>query len=153
MKQKVLFELTWVAITIVLLAMVLMPIIMSVGNAYPFYIENILVVIIAVTFSRYIFLLKHHWISGSRWYKLFFIFFPIVVFFFLLDSFYDFQRFCDEEGIRSIMSDLHASQQGNLAIYIRTEMVLFWAAAFLSNLIMPFRMIISIWRKINKGTH
>ncbi len=151
MKQKIFLEALWIALTIVILCLILLPIWLAVEDKYPFYIDNILLIVIAITFGRYIFFLKHHGIVYSKWFKLFFVFFPVVIFFYLMDSFYDFQRFADEEGIKSIMQHLANKDQGQMAIYIKTEMILFWSAAFLGNILLPFKMIRSIWRKKNKG--
>ena len=153
MKQKIYFEILWIIATMVLVALILTPIYFTVGHLYPFYFENILIIIIAITFGRYIFFLKHHWITYSIWFKVILIFFPIGVFMFLIDSFYEFQRFFDEQGIRSIMDELPNHQKNQMATFIRTEMVLFWAAAMLTNALLPIRMLISIWKKLNKGVH
>ncbi len=152
MKYKLYFELLWWMITLVILLLFLVPIYLNIGDAYPFYRDNILVIIIAVTFVRYIFLLKHHWLTISNWAKAIFMILPIPLFFYLLGVIYDFQRFADEEGIRSVLGELPYTNQAKLALFIKTEMIFFWASAFITNLMMPFRMIISVWRKINKGT-
>ncbi len=151
MKQKLYFEIIWLVITFVILSLVLLPIWFALETNYPFYVENIAVVFIAITFGRYLFFLKHHWISYSKWFKLFFVFAPIPIFIFLMDSFYDFQRFYDEVGIRSIMDELSNKQQNQMSVYIRTEMMLFWSGAFISNILLPFKMTRSIYRKNKKG--
>lgn len=153
MKEKIQFELVWILITAVVIALLILPIHLTIGKAYPFYWDNAFIVIIAVTFIRYIFLMKHHWLAYSKWIKLVFVFVPIPVLFFLLGAFYDFQSFYDEHGMESIMENLNYKRQNQLSLYIRTQIVLFWAAAFIANAMMPFRMIISIWRKMHKGTH
>jgi hypothetical protein len=151
MKQKVVFELVWCLFTIVLMALILSPIWFMLGEAYPFYTDNILLIFIAITFGRYLFFLKHHWLTYSMWIKLVFVFLPVGIFFFLMDSFYDFQRFFDEVGIRTIMDELSPRQQNQMAVFIRTEMILFWSAAFISNFLLPFKMIRSIYRKRKLG--
>ena len=143
----------WWVVTGVIIILALLPIYSKIGNNFPFYFQNILIIIIAVTFMRYIFLLKHHWIAGFKWAKTLFIFIPIPIFFFLIGAFYDFQAFSDEKGMMSILTNIPFPDQTGLAKYIRTEMVLFWTAALLANLYMPIRMIISLWREINKGGH
>lgn len=153
MKNKLLLEIVWWVITMVVIALVMLPIYSKIGMSYPFYYQNILVIVIAITFCRYLFMLRHHWLSSRKWIKVLFIFIPIPTFFFLTGAFYDFQAFSDEKGLTSILTALPFKEQVGLAKYIRAEMVLFWAAAFLANLYMPIRMIISIWREINKGTH
>lgn len=151
MKYKIAFEFVWWVITLVVVSLFMIPIYLNLGDRYTFYFENILLIIIAITFFRYIFFLKHHWITFSNWIKAIFIFVPIPILFYLLGAQYDFQRFADEEGLRSIMDNLHIDQQNSISTFIKTEMVFFWAAAFICNALLPFRMIISIWRKINKG--
>jgi hypothetical protein len=153
MKSKIAFELLWIVLTFVLVCLVLLPIYMTIGDTYAFYKDNSLLIIISITFIRYIFLLKHHWIVESKWFKIILIFFPIVVLFFLLDVLYNFQLFVDQEGITSIMNEINYESQNQMTLYIKTEMIFFWVAAFISNALLPFRMIISLWRKLNKGTH
>ena len=153
MNNKLGVELIGLLATAVLIILVLMPIITEVGEAFPYYIENALCILLGVSFLRYIFLMKHHWLSSAKWLKIIFIFVPIPIFFFLTGFLYDFQAFSDEIGINTLMPDLSYEAQANLSRYIRTEIVLFWSAAFVSNLFMPVRMIVSLWREINKGTH
>jgi len=131
----------------------MLPMYLSIGKDYPFYLDNILTITLAITFIRYIFLLQHHWIAYSKWIKAVFIFIPIPILFFLLGFFYDFQSFYDERGIESVMTHISLKKQTQLSLYIRTQLILFWAAAFITNLILPFRMILSIWRNLHKGTH
>lgn len=126
---------------------------MNVGNAYPFYLYNSLCIVLAITLIRYLFLLKYHFIVERKWIKVLFIFIPIPIFLFLMDVLTEFQAFYDEVGIRNIMSELHHKTQSKLSNYIKNEMIFFWAAAFISNALIPVRMIISLWREINKGTH
>lgn len=153
LKKKILIELLGWMMTLVIVILVLLPIHSYVGDYYPFYKENIAFIVIALTFMRYIFLLKYHWISASKWIKAVFIFIPIPVFFYLVGGFYDFQAYSDEVGLGAMLTELPYPDQSKIGKYIRSEMILFWSAAFLSNLYMPFRMLISIWREINKGTH
>jgi len=146
-------ELTWIVTTVVIIALVLLPIYTKIGLDYPFYIDNILIIILAITFCRYIFLLKHHWLASAKWIKILFIFLPIPILFFLTGAFYDFQAYSDEEGLLSMMTSLPFEDQTGLAKYVRAEMLLFWAAALLATLFMPIRMIVSLYREMKFGTH
>jgi len=152
-QRKILLEIIGWVITAVVIILVLLPIYTSIGDRYPFYMENIAFIVVAITFGRYIFLLKHHWLSAAKWIKILFIFLPIPLFFYLMGWFYDFQAYSDEVGLGAMLTDLSYVSQNNLGKYIRAEMILFWSAAFLANLYMPIRMIMSLWREINKGTH
>jgi len=140
-------------ITAILICLIILPIYFSLGERYHFYLDNICVIFIAVTFMRYIFLMKHHWLTASKWIKAVFIFIPIPILFFLLGARYDFQAFYDEKGLESMMDHLSIKKQNQMSLYIRTEMLLFWVAAFVSNIFMPFRMIISIFREMHRGSH
>lgn len=153
MKQKIYFEILWIIATITIICLVILPIYKTLGDRFPFYGDNALLILIAITFTRYLFLLKHHWIINSKWFKIILIFFPIVILFYLLDVLYNFQLFSDQEGIKSIMIDMAYKTQGQMEMYIKSEMIFFWVTAFIANFLLPFRMIISLWRKINKGTH
>lgn len=61
-----------------------------------------------------------------------------------MDNLYDFQRFLDEDGVNSILTHLEHENQSRWGKYIQTEMLFFWAAAFISNITMPFRMLFSL---------
>ncbi len=153
MNKLLQFELVWIMITIVLCSLLMLPVYTNLGLAYPFYKSNIICIVIATTFIRYIFLLKHHYLILAKWIKWLFIFIPIPVFLFLIDVVTEFQGFYDEEGIYSIMHSVAQKTKKGLASYIKNQMMFFWAAAFISNAVMPIRMVISLWREINKGTH
>jgi len=153
LKSKLGLEIVWLIMTAVITCLVMLPIYSMIGNSYPFYWENVLVIIIAITFCRYIFLLKYHWVSNKKWIKILFIFIPVPIFFFLIGAFYDFQAFTDEHGINSVMGAITPKDQLKLSKFIRSEMILFWSTAFLANAYMPIRMIISLYREVNKGTH
>ncbi len=151
--NKVILEIVWWALTLVLIVLILLPIYSKIGTRYPFYVSNIAFIIISTTFIRYIFLLKHHWLSSAKWIKVLFVFIPIPIFFYLTGAFYDFQSFSDEVSLTSLVQDIPYKEQIHMTKYMRVEMVFFFAAAFIANLMMPLRMVISLWREINKGTH
>lgn len=151
--NKIGLEFIWLLITAVVTLLVMLPIYTKLGADYIFLRNNILIIVIAITWCRYIFLLKHHWLSSRKWIKVLFIFIPIPIFFFLIGAFYDFQAFSDEKGIYSIMENITVPEQRKLAKYIRSEILMFWATAFLANAYMPIRMIISLYREIKSGNH
>jgi len=153
MNSKLGVELVGITMTAVIIVLALLPIYSAAGGDYPFYKLNVLVIVIAVTWCRYIFLLKHHWVSIHKAIKAFFILIPIPVFIFLIDVIYEFQAFADNKGFDSVLTGLSYKYQSGLVTYIKTEMILVWTIAFLGNLFMPIRMLLSIWREINKGTH
>ena len=87
----------------------------------------------------------HKWLQ-SKAARVVLIFLPVPIFMYLVDNVYDFQAFLDEEGIMSIMSHLPGKDQMMWSKFIKNEMLVFWSAAFISNLILPFRMLYSLSR-------
>jgi len=150
--QKINFEVLWWVITAVIATLILLPIYLNIGEAYPFYRDNILIIVIAITWTRYIFFMKYHWLTLSNYIKAFFMVLSIPTFLFIIGTFYDFQSFYDDGLFDDVLSVLPYKNQANMLLYIRTEMIFFLAFAFICNFMLPFRMLMSIWRKINKGT-
>lgn len=151
MNSKLSFSfISWI-ITIVIAIAVILPIYTQIGEAYQFYIPNILFILIFLTFTRFIFLTKFHWFSHLTWAKMIMIFGVIPILLYVVGQIWDFQRFMDEEGITSIMTEIHADSQRSLAKYLKAEMTFFWAGAFISSIALPLRMIHSIWRLQHRG--
>jgi len=150
--QKINFEVLWWVITAVIATLILLPIYLNIGEAYSFYRDNILIIVIAITWTRYIFFMKYHWLTLSNYIKAFFMVLSIPTFLFIIGTFYDFQSFYDDGLFDDVLSVLPYKNQANMLLYIRTEMIFFLAFAFICNFMLPFRMLMSIWRKINKGT-
>ena len=152
MQSKLTLELVWWIVTAVIVVLVLLPIYQGIGIDYPFYIPNIVFIIVFVTFTRYMFLTRHTFFSHTTWVKVIFIFLPIPIFFYAMDALYDFQRFLDEKGAISLMNNLNTEDQYQLAKYIRYEKLFFGTGAMITIFLMPMRMIVSIWRVRNRGT-
>ena len=145
-------EAIWWLVTAVILALVMAPIFFNIGANYPFYIPNILFIVVFVTFTRYIFLLKYSLFSHTTWIKAVLVFLPIPIFLYFIDAMYDFQRFLDEEGMISVMGSLSADTQYQLAKYVQYENLFFGTGAILTCILFPMRMIVSMWRVRNRGT-
>ncbi len=71
---------------------------------------------------------------------------------YMVDNIYDFQAFLDEQGLYTILDKLSVEKQRSLGSYIKTQMIFFWTAAVISSVLLPIRMIISLWRQRNRGT-
>lgn len=141
---------SWI-ITAVIVVMVLLPVYTQLGDNYRFYFENIVFIILFVSFTRFIFLTKHHWFSHVTWFKVIAIFAVIPLLFYCVDNMWDFQRFLDEEGMGSIMSDVHGKNQSGLGKFVKTQMIFFGASALITTILLPFRMLHSIWRLKHRG--
>lgn len=141
--NKLIFSLLWLVITAVIVCLILLPIYNATGSEYGYYVPNTIYIIVAVTFTRYIFLLDYHWWAPQKTLKVILSFLVIPIGLYIVDTHYEFQRFLDEEGLGSI---LKSGQSPGVMGYIKNQFMLFWAWAFLCCLAIPIKMIRSIWR-------
>ena len=153
MHSKLVLELIWWIVTLIIVILIMMPIYNALGDNYPFYFPNILFIIIFITFTRYIFLVKYTFFADVPLIKIIFIFLPIPIFFYSIDALYDFQRFLDEEGVVSLLGKLSAEEQYSMAKYIRYQKIFFGTGAIITLAMLPVRMIVSLWRRKNRGTY
>lgn len=143
-------ELLWWIATAVVVAAVLLPILTSVTD-YPFLTANIIFVVAFITFTRYIFLLKHTFLAYRQRLKIaaFFLFIPLI--FLIIEQINNFQTYLDNYGFVPMLGHLPLSSFNNLSRYIYNEMLFFGVGAVLAGIILPFRLLISVWRLRNRG--
>lgn len=152
MKSKLQLEFVWWITTGVLIVLFLLPIMNYVGYGYEFYMPNILFIIIFVTFTRYIFLLKHTFLANQKLLKLILIFAPIPLFFYSINALYNFQDFIDRGDHINMLSHLLPDTAMDISRYIKYQFIFFGTGTLFVIFLLPIRMIVSIWRGINKGT-
>ena len=145
------FEALWWIFTFLLVLVILFPLYNEVLD-YPFYTINTIAIISFITTTRYIFFLKHTPIADWQIGKAVIIIACIPLVFNLVNNINYFQTYLDEQGILSIMGDLHPSRIDALDRYMRNQMILFGVGGVISSVILPIRLIISVWRLRNKGT-
>lgn len=141
---------SWV-ITGLLTTAVLFPILRNVWD-FDFLSYNIAAVVTFITLIRYIFLLRFVPFKRFAPVKAIMIFLSIPLFVYLMDGLSEFQNTLDENGTYSMVSHLEINKQIPLSKYIRSEMLFFGVGALISTALLPFRMILSIWRVINRNT-
>lgn len=149
--QKWKIEMIWWVFTLILAAMVLLPIWRK-APAYPFFAQNLLFIIAFVTFTRYIFLLPTTLIARQKWIKVFVIAGAAIAFFVMATAMSDFRNFIDERGLQTLVTHLHVTQQTSIINYIKNEMIFFGVGSSIACVVLPLRMIISLWRMRNRGT-
>ena len=151
MDKKLQLELVFWLFTIIIAIAVLIPVYNNIPD-YPFWIQNIVFIITAITVTRYIFLLKHTFIAKRQLFKvaLIFIFIPLI--FYLVQEMNYFQTYVDEEGIDALVGHLPYESRDNIFTYMRSELLLFGTMAVISSVLFPLRLILSIWRTHNMGT-
>jgi hypothetical protein len=151
MNRKWVLESLWWIITFVLLVLVLLPIFREVPD-YPFYLINTISILVFITFSRYIFLLKHTFLAHQKALKVILSILCIPLVFYLVSNINEFQTYMDERGVLDFMSHLHPIRVDALDTYIRSQSLLFGVGSVIAAVLLPFRLVISVWRNRNKGT-
>lgn len=122
-------------------------------NDFPYLWQNVLAIVVFVTYTRYIFLWKHTLFARSYVVRIFFLVTAIPLVFYLIQSMNGFQLHLDDNGYEAFMdllkNPLSDDRKAGLLQYIRSEFVLFSVGAAIAGVVLPFRMIISFWRTKN----
>ena len=148
--QYLKLEFIWWLFTIVLIVGVLIPIWNAIEN-FPFYRMNVIFIVAFVTISRYLFLLKFTFLGPQQYLKIGIILLSPILIFYLVSELNYFQTFLDEEGLEAVVGDLPLKSQGSMVDYIRSEILLFGVGSIISAIILPFRLLYSIWSLRNRG--
>ncbi len=156
-RLQITLELIWWVVTLVVVVGVLFPI----NNAfkdYPFWATNILFIVVFITYTRYIFLLKHSLFAYYFPIKLVLVFVSLPLVFYMISSILDFQSFLDDEGQDALLQPFLLREQlsreagTSLTNYVKNEMFFFAVGAIIAAMVLPIRMVVSIWRTKNRGT-
>ena len=144
-------EIIWWIFTLVLVAGVLYPILTKVVD-YPFLVINVIFIIVFITFTRYIFLLKYTFLAKLQLVKIAFVLISVPIIFMLIHQINIFQTFLDEYGVEGLVGDLPFGKREPIAKFIRAEMLFFGVGSVISTIILSVRLVVSVWRTRNKGT-
>lgn len=144
-------ELMWWLITLLVLAGVLLPIYLNIGN-FPFYRLNIVVIICFITLFRHIFLLQHTFLAHREVWKIIIVFLCIPLVFYLVQELNYFQTYIDEQGVENLVGKRPVDKQMQWVNFVQNEILLFGVGAVITAVILPFRLILSVWRGRNRGT-
>lgn len=140
-----------------ILAMILLPVISlwpiySNELDYPFYLNNFVFILTPIFFLRYIFFIKFTFIENTLIPKLLFIPLAIVLIIYSYRGFNEFVNFYNDNGIFYSLEKFDLKKQDFLSTYINRQFIFFAVFSMIVSIIMPFRMLISVWRVYNKGT-
>ncbi len=141
-------EVIWWLITAIVAFIILFPLCNELSE-YPFFWDNLLFIVVFITFSRLIFLLRYSFIAKQKYIKTGLIFVCIIVAFILIEKVTGFKIFLDDNGPEAIVGSLPREAQSSMMTYIKSEMMLFGVGSVISSIILPFRLVLSIWRVWN----
>ena len=143
-----LIEIVWWLVTLIVIVLVIYPIRQEIYG-FPFEKSNIYFIIGCITGLRWLLLLPSTPFAKNLWVKLVLIFFCIWLLLFSYNRFGMFQIFLDEKGIISLTNHLSESRQMAMSKYISSEYVFFAVGTMVACIILPFRLVVSIWRTYN----
>lgn len=149
MLQKISAEILFFIATIVISIMIIWPVWGEFGEKYQFYVTNAVFIMLFFTFTRYIFLLEYVPFSHNKIIKVILFFACIPLFLYMLDGFYNFQRFLDEVGLQEISQDSISKASESICKYTRYQFLFFAAGGLITMILLPMRIIISLWRQYN----
>ena len=141
----------WILFTILLASLVLWPI-YSNNVDYRFYFNNILFIAVFIIFFRYIFFIKTTFLENKIYIKLLIVALAIFFDIYAYMALNDFINFYQENGKYSQLTHLVLEKQYSIGNFIFNQYIFFGVAALVSGIIIPFRMLISVWRVHNKGS-
>jgi hypothetical protein len=151
LKEKLTVELLWWVFTFVVVSLVMLPI-WTEAPGFPFSVQNILLIVFFITFTRYIYFLPLTLIARAKWIKVAIILSAALFLFVTATAMIDFRNFMDERGLQTLVEDLDVMKQTQRINYIKHEMIFFGMGSLITGVMLPLRMIRSLWRMRNKGT-
>lgn len=149
-RWKWLAEIVFWTLSVVIAILIMKPVHDYFGTGFKYYTSNYAFIILFFTYTRYLFLLKFTPFSHNVWVKVFLVFASIPLMLWLIDDTYDFRRMLDEEGLEPLVRSASLDTRLSLAKYAKYEFVFFSTSAILTIIMVPIRMIVSIWRVRNK---
>lgn len=151
--KKIYLELLWWIFTFVIVLAVLYPI-YSTTPDYPYFKTNALFIIVFVTFGRYIFLLDQTPLYRLTKVKIAIVLASLVIVFYLYGALTGISSSFDASGMIPYTKHLSFDELDRMRSYISKEILFFGAGAFISSLILPVSLILSVGKLRRKeGIH
>ena len=135
----------WWIFTAILTAAVLAPIYIN-KLTFPYYISNIVFIVVFVTVTRYVFFLKHTWLVRMKWLKIGIVVGSVILIFILTTTMSDFNNYLDEAGLNEVVQNLAVDKKYPMIRYIQREVIFFGVGSIVAMIVLPVRMLISLRR-------
>ena len=148
---KIALELLWWLITAIVVWVVLQPIHKAM-HVWVFEWTNIFFVVVLITLTRYMFLLRHTFIAPHQVLKIALMLLMVPLGFVLIERINEFLGYIEEQTWEPVVGHLPPMQQPAVQEYIWGEMLFFGVGSALATPAFAIRMMLSIWRTRNRGT-
>jgi hypothetical protein len=146
-----LLETIWWILTAIVVFMVLHPIHKAM-YVWPFENWNIVFVVTLITFTRYIFLLKHTFLAKQQVAKIVLIVLMFPIGFLLVDGLHGFMSYVNNFTWDQLTGHLPSEEKRATETYIWGEMLFFGAGSIIATPVLAGRLFMSVWRTKNRGT-
>ncbi len=143
------YELLWWAFSLVLAALIISPIYLYLPD-FPYLLPNVIAILAAITFTRYIFLLDISWLNGRHVWMAMLVFAAIPILFYIGQYLNYFTTYLDNYGRDVWVKHLDEGTGESLMSYLKTEYNLFGVWAMIAGVVMPFRFIYQIWKEYRR---
>lgn len=130
--------------------MVLLPIYSTIPD-FPFYLPNFIYVVVAVTLTRYLFLLRVTWLRDRLIAQAAVAFLLIPLIFYMVQEFNAFIIYFDERGPDVLVRGLEPDLGGTMDNYMHAEYRFFGVWAVVASIVMPFRLVYNAWVRYRSG--
>ena len=138
------FELSWWAFAFVLAGLVILPLYSTVPD-FPFYVPNFVYVVVAITLTRYLFLLHVSWLRDQLIVQAAVAVLLVPLAFYMVQSFNAFVIYFDERGPDVLIRSLDPELGRTMNRYMHAEYRFFGVWAIVAAAVTPFRLIYNAW--------
>jgi hypothetical protein len=152
---KIVMEVVWWLITMIVVWMVTNPLwIQFVDNTY--INKLILYIIVLITYTRYLFLLKYTFLAHFQVMKFILIFISLPFVFYLINGFFAYKDFLDKQNQGMIeynsffREGITSEEKYATLAYLSKTYSFFAISAVIVVVYSPFKLLVSYWRVYNK---
>ncbi len=121
-------------------------------SSWPFQAWNVAFIVMLMTFTRYIFLLKHTFLAKRQVLKVALILLLLPITFMLVSGLHGFMNYIEEQSWEPLTSHLPPDQKRAMESYTWGTMIFFGAGSIVAAPVLAGRLFLSIWRTRNRGT-
>ncbi len=143
-------EILWWLFTLVLIGAVCFPIYRK-DIDFPYWIYLVISIILFVQFIRMLFLMRIHPIRPFQVLKVVLMLLCIPIVFLLYNQLLAFQSDFDDGLVNALVDKFSLVERNRLLNYIRHTVLFFGVGAVLMSVLLPFRLLLSVWHEHNKG--
>jgi hypothetical protein len=148
--QKIKLELLWWVLTALAVTLIMAPIYFNIDD-YRFWDLSVMYIVIFMTTARYIFLWPTTLLARQQLVKIGIILVVIPIIFMLIQELNRYQAIIDNSEPETIVGLMPLGPMNAMMQYTRAVMLLFGVGSIISLIILPFRMMVSVWRQRNLG--